>query len=1084
MPLADVENENEGEMGELKKKYGSQLTTLRDFFPDWKDDDFLFALQETDGDLDSTVERITEGSVSQWGEVKKKSKERSRSKAQEPASTVTVDQSTAPSGPPEPALRAVVRREAVASIVAEEGPDVADEVRPGLLKMPYVPTEESPAWDPMPATITSSTADDSWDSFQAPDATNDTTSFAHSQVAVPETKKSSVIPDGTKKSWASMFKPTPPPAPKHKPPPVVAVPLPPPPSAERREPEPEALPPPSPVVDVADPAMDESLGPDIPTEPEPTLTPPKDQLTETNLEQVPDTSVPVMSATQASTVATSTFTPAPTGPSTPYSGSGHGPLGTSRPLAGGYASSAYRATGTPGRTSSFQRRVLNQLEPVVLPGEAAVDRASVQFGSLGLNGSGEEGDVDDEREEAETRAQPPQHSPVAHPVASLPRPTSHQTLPPGPLSAKESEPISTPRPIPGLPAAALPQLPSTQPQGLASQPSIGPPGTSQPPASQSGPSYGSYGRYGPSAMASDPAAVPPKSYDAFGPQPDAAQAAPSPYEGYSAHHPNQAPQPAPASHLGGLSSAPTDYSSYYTSDPQQRADYQSYYHSMYGQHAARSAQDPSSGQLRSGGGPSQSAADPAHYGGGAPSRYSQVAENHASGHSTPNPGPVSGPAPPGVQPQASQPMAAPQQQASQGFPYGHPYYSSPYYAAYLNQFGYGQQYGAPFGGKGGPYGQPGQGYGMSPQSSYEHSSSPVTIGGAYGQAASLHGREAALGGALTEYGRSGSGAHGGPQHSVGNGGFGGGMGADAFGRGYPHPQHQQPLGQHAGNMASSGSGATEDGLKAGVGPSMGPSVGSGASNAGRPDATNSGGSGSSGNALAAQVPSGLPTSAASQASQVAAANGYGGYPNHHLNQHLQASGLGAGPGPYGVGSGGGGGPSASGYGGNGNGSSGSSHHHGVHPLGGAGAGGNAGVGVGTGAGIGVGAGAGVGVGLGAGHHSGHHPYGGSQHQQQQHHHQAQHHPGAAGAHPSLHAAHHHHHQGGGGYGAGAGAAYATPSGAGYGGGGAGYYAAAAAAAANALAGSNSAGRGGAGGGGAGGAAGGGGGGGWGGNYGH
>ena len=71
------------------------------------------------------------------------------------------------------------------------------------------------------------------------------------------------------------------------------------------------------------------------------------------------------------------------------------PIG--RPPMGGYAASAYRAAGTPGRNSSFQRRVLEQQEAVVMPGHNAVDRAAVQFGSMGLNGEPDSLDVDEER---------------------------------------------------------------------------------------------------------------------------------------------------------------------------------------------------------------------------------------------------------------------------------------------------------------------------------------------------------------------------------------------------------------------------------------------------------------------------------------------------------------------------------------------------------------------------------------------------------------------------------------------------------------------------------------------------------------
>jgi hypothetical protein len=85
--------------------------------------------------------------------------------------------------------------------------------------------------------------------------------------------------------------------------------------------------------------------------------------------------------------------------------------------------------------------VMEQQEAVVMPGNHAVDRAAVQFGSMGLNGDAADVDIDENREEAETRAQPPQHSPVA-PRASLPPSTQAQV------------PTETPavaRPAPGLP---------------------------------------------------------------------------------------------------------------------------------------------------------------------------------------------------------------------------------------------------------------------------------------------------------------------------------------------------------------------------------------------------------------------------------------------------------------------------------------------------------------------------------------------------------------------------------------------------------------------------------------------------------
>ena len=56
--------EDEGEIGQLKKTYASQLAFAKEILPDWTDEDLVFALQETDGDLAATIERISEGIVS------------------------------------------------------------------------------------------------------------------------------------------------------------------------------------------------------------------------------------------------------------------------------------------------------------------------------------------------------------------------------------------------------------------------------------------------------------------------------------------------------------------------------------------------------------------------------------------------------------------------------------------------------------------------------------------------------------------------------------------------------------------------------------------------------------------------------------------------------------------------------------------------------------------------------------------------------------------------------------------------------------------------------------------------------------
>lgn len=52
---------DQGELGELKKRYTSQLTTLKELFPDWADVDLVLAIEESDGDLQATIEKISEG---------------------------------------------------------------------------------------------------------------------------------------------------------------------------------------------------------------------------------------------------------------------------------------------------------------------------------------------------------------------------------------------------------------------------------------------------------------------------------------------------------------------------------------------------------------------------------------------------------------------------------------------------------------------------------------------------------------------------------------------------------------------------------------------------------------------------------------------------------------------------------------------------------------------------------------------------------------------------------------------------------------------------------------------------------------
>lgn len=60
---SDISSFEEGEIGQMKKKYSDTLPTLREMFPDWKDEDLVFALEDSNGELLEAIERISEGRV-------------------------------------------------------------------------------------------------------------------------------------------------------------------------------------------------------------------------------------------------------------------------------------------------------------------------------------------------------------------------------------------------------------------------------------------------------------------------------------------------------------------------------------------------------------------------------------------------------------------------------------------------------------------------------------------------------------------------------------------------------------------------------------------------------------------------------------------------------------------------------------------------------------------------------------------------------------------------------------------------------------------------------------------------------------
>ena len=875
------------------------------------------------------TDQACSGNISQWGEVKKKTKDRSQSKVKE-AALATGDVSSASSrggrgrgssdNPRGPRGRGSDRGR-VTTRGGRAGSTVNGTRHTSGEKPPLEPTTSatSGAWDEVPKVdgvtgawdqpgdTDTTPLDSSWEHVTVPEATPATTTEA------PKPLK----PDGTR-SWASMFsKPAPAPVPQKTPQPAVQ-------EAEIEAPalvEPvveEDMPGLPPPISAEHPVVETSVTPPIsamePSEPALEITPSKDLLTETNLEQLPDMSEPAPVATAASTAASTIDQRTAAG--------GNTPLLTSqqpvpRPPMGGFATSAFKATSGAGRSASFNRRLAEQQEAVVMPGKQSVDRAAVQFGSMGLNGTVDDGDVDSDREEPETRAQPPQHSPIA-PRASLPPASQASSLLSQPLPA---ESLPTPRQAPGLPPLNQQQPAQDSVPDQAAQ------------SSQSGYPYNQYGRYGSQPTPQDTAAPAQKPYEPFGQQIQQHQQ----YDGYpSTSQPHsQGPSHQAPSQLGGYSSAPNDMSSYYTSDNQRNA-YQNYYNN-YGQQPQQNQQDSGSSQQKAGSAFGTSAPEQAPQyptSNQPPARYGQSNEAQTSGQSTPNP------SLPSQHPAQSQPGHSMHQQQGQtgnqqhgGYPYGHPSYAygSPYgyynqhvsnhpygrdrpmfddvrryddqYLTHNPQFGYGGNQGGygggPFGGgaggKQGMYGQPHQGY---PQNAYDqHSSSPANVGG-FGQHAAPNREGGPTSSGLGNYGRTGS-----TQPQEGQQGYGASGEynmPDVFGRsqsGYPgsnQPQHQQN-NQQSGNTSGNNNN-NEDSLRAydstSKGGPNGPSPSLGQPGGGRPS-------------------SGMQQNVPPQGQQ-----GYGAYPMHG-QQH--ASQYGASPGGLGghhqSQAGGGQSHQASGYGG-------------------------------------------------------------------------------------------------------------------------------------------------------------------------
>jgi hypothetical protein len=805
--------EDDGDVGGLRKQYGDKTSIIREMFPDWSEVDVLFALQETNGDQEEAVTRIAEGTISQWGEVSK-AKKTPKPKAKE-----------APAASNETSSATNTRASRGARAVSEGGrggrgraterggrgggrgrstQPATNGTRQKENQQLSVPTEESPAWgtETVKADVVEEREPLAEKSIQADAA----------PAATPQAKTwASMLRQSTAPKVAPKPKETLAPEPVESDEPVPAIeaaesePVP------TQEPEEESTP-------VVEPA---SIAPVAIVEPEVALSPSHDELTKTNLEQNPAsaTATPLSAAQQQHQAQRATS---------------------------GYAASAIKAAAERTvRTPTYQRRVLDQEEAVRMPGNREVDRAAVQFGAFSL-GDGDE-DIDGDREEPETRTQPPADSPVSHPRASLP-PVAQ------PTAVHEQKAAS------GLPSA-------TAPQASGAHGAIPSQANTQPQAPQTQ----QYGRFGQPGAQDVPGATQ-KPLDPFNQQ--STPSAQPPFDNL----PSQGSQAQSQQPGGPFSSAPSDYSSYYTAND--RNPY-NYYGQHFGQQQGAQGQDTVPGQQQQqrpfgSYNASQQSDNLSQYpqsGAGvhAQPRFGAGSnDNQNSGHSTPNPTTQAQQQAQQAQQQPGAPGSQPQSHG-QGYPggYNHPYYNNPYYHQYYS--GYAQGGFGPYGSKGGMYGQP---YGVSPSAPFDHANSPVSFA-----QSSLH-RDSGVGsGVGGDYGRAGP-TQGGGAPGLGGSSFG--SVHDSFARGSSSFQSQGFNNQgQPGNASSNDDLKPYGDSKSGAGPS--PSLGGA-----RPGSATT-----ANNASTSQ--SGLPTPQTTQMG----AGGYAGYPSHLQGHSLHGGSA------YGIGGAGG-----------------------------------------------------------------------------------------------------------------------------------------------------------------------------------
>ncbi|KAF9315198.1 hypothetical protein BG003_003383 [Podila horticola] len=391
------------DLRQLRQTHGGSLATLKELFADWTEEDLLYAIQESGGDLELTILRISDGHATQWGEVKGKKKTpkpksapekqefRSNSRGGFAARGRGDGTRGGRGGATRGAPRAQNGGDRARPVKSEQETVVASDA---AVTTTEEPSTETPAWVTSTETTIESTSgwgdvtssNDTTITTTAGTETTTTDSYGATPAAPVRKVNTATIPVGSKMSWAKIVKPTPPPAPT----PVAVAPTPVPVPAPVHIPaEPEVKP--EPVVEAApvvEEVVEEVVEAVAESEPEPVV---EEKVEEpVAIEATPELEVAEPEVAQASSPKIIT----PVGP--------------------------------PGlKKSTTQTRRLNQDAAVVMPsGLSALQSVGVKFGSFSLNDETETVESEAPAPAQPTQVEQSQTTPVPVPAAAAPAPAA------------------------------------------------------------------------------------------------------------------------------------------------------------------------------------------------------------------------------------------------------------------------------------------------------------------------------------------------------------------------------------------------------------------------------------------------------------------------------------------------------------------------------------------------------------------------------------------------------------------------------------------------------------------------------------